>query len=498
MTSAQRLKLPLVLGTTILMALSVSWKIQQNNVNEFQQKIFELEQNIDGLSGTLSQDQEISLQKDLTSLVKDKVTLQNGVYVSLIQLLGGAFFFVTAYFTWRNVKTAEANLKATEEKQITERFSKSIEHLGSEKLEVRLGGIYSLERIAKDSEKDYWQVIEVLTAFVREKYKLETKQKPFKYSKTEDELMDEYIESQRYEQEYDYDDYEEVRRRSPNEEYIHPVPVEVQAVLSAIGRCAKPQNLLATESIDLSRTELSGVFLTGDLRGINFEGSNLQWVKIKEANLSRSNFSDTNLEVAQIENSNLQDANLQGLTLQWSRLINVILKGSNLENANLTESLLQKVVIDNAILSGTNFRKSRLMEVSLKKSDFEDSYLSGVDLSYADLKDLNLQFFDLDDAILKGADLENAVLDEADLKNVDFEEAILVRVSFRGANLKAAIFKGANLQEADFTGARLLGTDFRSAVNLSPDKVKMAKHWRAAIYDPEMRKELGLEPEGNE
>ncbi len=35
-------------------------------------------------------------------------------------------------------------------------------------LEVRLGGIYALERIARDSPKDHWTIMEVLTAYVRE------------------------------------------------------------------------------------------------------------------------------------------------------------------------------------------------------------------------------------------------------------------------------------------------------------------------------------------
>ncbi len=498
MTFGKRLKLPLALGTSIFIVFSASWKIQQNNVNEFQQKIFQLEQNINALSGTLPQDQEIALQKDLASLIKDKVTLQNAVYASLIQLLGGAFFFVTAYFTWRNVKNAELNIIATEEKQITERFSKAIEHLGSEKLEVRLGGIYSLERIAKDSEKDYWQIIEVLTAFVREKYSLERKQKPFNFSETNEEREREYYERYQHEQEYGYDDYEEVPKKSPNQEYIHPASVEVQAVLNAIGRRIKPQNSPEEESIDLSRTELSGVFLTGNLRGVNFEGSNLQWAKIKDANLSCSNFSGAKLEVVEIENTDLQDASFQDATLQWSKLTNVNLSTSNLENANFTESQLEKVIFDYSVVSGTNFSESKFTKVLLKNSNFQDSCIDRIDLSYADLKNLNLQSFDLHDATLKCADLENAFLDEAYLKNVSFEEATLIGTSFKESNLQAAIFKGANLQKADFTGARLLKTDFRSAVNLSPDQVRLAKHWRVAIYDPEMRKELGLKPNENE
>jgi hypothetical protein len=34
---------------------------------------------------------------------------------------------------------------------------------------VRLGGVYSLERISKESADDYWTVMENLTAFVRER-----------------------------------------------------------------------------------------------------------------------------------------------------------------------------------------------------------------------------------------------------------------------------------------------------------------------------------------
>jgi hypothetical protein len=62
-----------------------------------------------------------------------------------------------------------AQTAADRQRRITESFSKAIEQLGSDKIEVRLGGIYSLERISKESPNDYWTVIENLTAFVRER-----------------------------------------------------------------------------------------------------------------------------------------------------------------------------------------------------------------------------------------------------------------------------------------------------------------------------------------
>jgi hypothetical protein len=53
------------------------------------------------------------------------------------------------------------------ERLVTERFAKAVEQLGSDNISVRIGGIYSLERIAKDSLKDQETVIKVLTAFIQ-------------------------------------------------------------------------------------------------------------------------------------------------------------------------------------------------------------------------------------------------------------------------------------------------------------------------------------------
>ncbi len=67
------------------------------------------------------------------------------------------------------LKVAQNQLQVAQEGQITERFTRAIEQLGSDKMEVRLGGIYALERIAFDSDKDYWPIMETLTAYVRER-----------------------------------------------------------------------------------------------------------------------------------------------------------------------------------------------------------------------------------------------------------------------------------------------------------------------------------------
>ena len=61
-----------------------------------------------------------------------------------------------------------AELTLSREGQVTDRYTKAIEQLGSDELDVPIGGIYALERVARDSARDHPTAMEVLTAFIRE------------------------------------------------------------------------------------------------------------------------------------------------------------------------------------------------------------------------------------------------------------------------------------------------------------------------------------------
>src|SRR5918994_5532670 len=92
---------------------------------------------------------------------------KQALVVTLAHILGGTALLSGLYFTWRT-------LQVNREGQITERFTRAIEQLGathddkSKNLELRLGGIYALERIARESKEDHWSIMEVLTAYVRQ------------------------------------------------------------------------------------------------------------------------------------------------------------------------------------------------------------------------------------------------------------------------------------------------------------------------------------------
>jgi len=68
-------------------------------------------------------------------------------------------------------------IDSVREGQLADRYTKAIEQLGSDTIDVSIGGVYALERIARDSPKDHPTVMEVLTACIRE-HSLEQWPKP--------------------------------------------------------------------------------------------------------------------------------------------------------------------------------------------------------------------------------------------------------------------------------------------------------------------------------
>ena len=108
----------------------------------------------------------------LSSALKEQFDIENETRKTWATIVGGMAVLFSLLFTWGNLKVTQENLRITQEVatksqdltrqgQITDRFTKAIVQLGEqgpEKLAVRLGGIYALERIARDSERDHWPI----------------------------------------------------------------------------------------------------------------------------------------------------------------------------------------------------------------------------------------------------------------------------------------------------------------------------------------------------
>ncbi|MEV8312342.1 hypothetical protein AB0P36_34905 [Streptomyces flavidovirens] len=71
---------------------------------------------------------------------------------------------VAVFFT---VQQGKADIGTTQEGQLAERYTAAVTNLGDQSPDVRLGGIYAMQRIMKDSPTYQPAVVDVLSAYVR-------------------------------------------------------------------------------------------------------------------------------------------------------------------------------------------------------------------------------------------------------------------------------------------------------------------------------------------
>jgi hypothetical protein len=90
---------------------------------------------------------------------------------TLGQVLGGGAILAGLVLTFVEIedarKASRAQVENLSKQQVTQQFSKAVELLGEQSLAERLGGIYSLQQVAQQSEDYYGPVMETLTAYVR-------------------------------------------------------------------------------------------------------------------------------------------------------------------------------------------------------------------------------------------------------------------------------------------------------------------------------------------
>ena len=240
-----------------------------------------------------------------------RLNAENDLRTTLVQAIGGA---VLLFGTWRT-------LHINREGQITERFTRAIDQLGQtgkEKLDVRLGGIYALERIAKESDTDRGPIIEVLTAFLRERARWNP----------------------------DDADTPAVTGRSEaglGKEQRSRLRADFQAVATVIGRnqWSQEQDRVDLREVDLRTANLAGAHLEGailfsaHLERAIFAGAHLKGALLASAHLEGGFLFDAHLERANLAGAHLERANLGGAHLEGANLAGAHLEGAYLGDAYL-------------------------------------------------------------------------------------------------------------------------------------------------------------------
>lgn len=307
----------------------------------------------------------------------------NRVRVALVVLILGALGAALAVYLLRSA--ARERRAENRERLLIERFMRAVDQLGHPALDVRLGGIYSLERLARESPEHHPPVMEILAAFVREHAPSSTR----------------------------------TGGRAGNgarpgagagghaDARLRP-PTDVQAALTVLGRRVMAQDIDAP--IFLSHTGLAGATLTGAhlerslLTGANLEGADLFKAQLSAADLEGASLRGAGLLLANLNDTVLWGANLEGARLYGANLEGAALKAANLKDAGLTGANLKDTGLHGAVLTGAD--------------------LTGANLEGAGLEGANLEGANLQGANLRGAVLLNALYDEATIWPNGFDVAV--------------------------------------------------------------------------
>ena len=229
--------------------------------------------------------------------------LAQGSALLLGALVAAATLIFTLLRTWINERTT----RATEEGLITDRINAAVASLGADKtvkgivdgkeythpnIEVRVGSILALERIAKHSLDVHIQIMEILCAYIREN----TKEK----------------------------------RERPRE--------DIQLALTVIGR--RSEKAITMEPWGLI-----------DLHGTHLDHADLREVRLPNAQLTGAQLNEANLYAAQLNGANLSEAQLNGAEyLTEAELRGVLVADLDFTDVTITREKLHEMFGDASVI----------------------------------------------------------------------------------------------------------------------------------------------------
>ncbi|WP_170925236.1 pentapeptide repeat-containing protein [Roseovarius gaetbuli] len=251
--------------------------------------------------------------------------------------LGRDFSYVVSGVVQRDFEWQDEELLLSPDAEDIQRVPWQLYKETVPNLEVRIGAIYALERIAQDSDRDHIQIMEILCAYIRENARtndLTPTESPFENS---------------------------------------ALRVDLQTAIDVIGRRSNDKKALEIAQrhrLDLRGTDLSFAnFAKGDFSAAILAGCKLEACTFRDTDLSGAILHNSVLNFSDFFRCNLTGAKLDGVVINrpvpvaggWTASINMAeLKGVSFPSADL--SALQYL--------GTASKMNQMMDSS-------DTILSG-------------------------------------------------------------------------------------------------------------------------
>lgn len=300
--------------------------------------------------------------------------------------------------------------------KIDDRFKNAIEHLGSEKPAIALGGIHTLHRLTEEEDSYCPVVFDILCSFMREKS----------------------FQIKRFSQ-YSKKQWKSVK-----------IQVEFQTIIELLFRKG-------------DSTGCNYSHFAANLNGVkcykaDFSNVQLFYPKIIDAQLVGSNFSKATFEHSELCRTNMRNSNFNfsrfdysdfsSVNLRKSEMMGVIIRSCSFQFAKFHEVNLQGAFIIDTDLNNVHFEGSNLNDVHFEGSNLKNTHFEGTRLFR-----FHFEMLELENAHFEGADLRGAHFEGAYLKGAHFEGADLKGSHFEGAYLKGTHFEGADLTDANFEGS---------------------------------------------
>ena len=277
---------------------------------------------------------------------------------TVIASIGGLFYNA------QTVRQATAQAQLADRAQAAERFSRSVEQLGSASEPVRIGAVYAFGALMRDSSEDRFSIVEILSDFVRMRARQEGR-------------------------------LGEGRDRR--------APADVLAALGVLDAQPRPRRQVTA----------SGAVLT-------WPSMMLTRIELRRVSLRETSMREADLELAHFSDVDFFSTDLTGSDLRSTSWVNPSLTAAILVGADLTSANLYK-----GDLIEADLRRAQLYCTGLVRSSLEGADLRGADMRGTMLNRANLQDTDLSNAVLVGADLRGANLTGADLRGTDLRDADL-------------------------------------------------------------------------
>jgi uncharacterized protein YjbI with pentapeptide repeats len=244
----------------------------------------------------------------------DRASAVNDIRTGLLQALGGLAVLGGATLTWRQLQVSRSA-------QVTDAFGTAITQLGDANLDVRLGGIYALERIARTSPGDRQAIEEVLAHFVRNRT-----------------------------------------------EHATTRATDVNTALLVLGRRSPTGGILALDRARLHDVRLRYARLVGaDLHYANLDGANLFGADLSDADLTGASLRSTVLVEASLHRADLRDAVLTGAVAG-----HLDLRAADLSRADLSNAYLDHAWLNQADLRATDLTGATLSNADLTGAVVDD------------------------------------------------------------------------------------------------------------------------------